>query len=97
MALRDNSDCCLGRSLSGDSADIVTTFAETTWPTPFRQLKAFGHLIHVEKVFGSHRAPQMAASFISNQACNVPDRHIASIRICALDGRFRGEADIVQF
>jgi hypothetical protein len=73
------------------------TATETILLTLLRQLKRFRHHIHADKVFGTHRPPQVAASFISNQACNVPDRHIASIRIRALDGRFRGEADIVQF
>ena len=31
------------------------TAAETTWPTPFRQLKGFGHLIiNADEVFGTH-------------------------------------------
>ena len=32
------------------------TATETTMPTPFRQLKGFGHLIiNADEVFGTHR------------------------------------------
>jgi hypothetical protein len=33
------------------------TATETTWPTPFRQLKGFGyHIINADEVFGTHNA-----------------------------------------
>ena len=36
--------------------------------------------------------PQLAASFISNQACNVGYWHLASIRARALNGRYWGHS-----
>ena len=38
----------------------------------------------------------LAASFISNQACDLGDWHIASIWTRALNGRYRRKADIVR-
>jgi hypothetical protein len=44
------------------------TATETTWPTPFRQLKGFGHLIiNADEVFGTHRNEQHAFGAFSGR------------------------------